>query len=62
MTLLVSAGLLVAGAVMALKLPRVMECGAAAPDEDGESAESAVVRLPAQSKSEARPTPVEQAG
>lgn len=59
MTLLVSAGLLVAGAVMALKLPRVMECGAAAPDEDGESA---VVRLPAQSKSEARPTPVEQAG
>lgn len=59
MTLLVSAALLVAGAVMALKLPRVMECGAAAPGEDGESA---VGRVPTQTKSEVRPTPVEQAG
>ncbi|MGZ9930113.1 MFS transporter [Streptomyces sp. NC-S4] len=54
-TLLVSAVLLFAGAVMALKLPRVMDCGAA---ED----EAAEVRLPAQAKGEARPTPVEQAG
>ncbi|MEU4127432.1 MFS transporter [Streptomyces virginiae] len=53
-TLLVSAGLLFAGAVMALKLPRVMECGAA------EAAEP--VRLPAQAKGEPRPTPVEHAG
>ncbi|MEU3671614.1 MFS transporter [Streptomyces virginiae] len=53
-TLLVSAGLLLAGAVMALKLPRVMECGAA------EAAEP--VRLPAQAKGEPRPTPVEHAG
>ncbi|MCZ4516361.1 MFS transporter, partial [Streptomyces sp. ActVer] len=29
-TLLVSAGLLLLGAVMALRLPRAMECGAAA--------------------------------
>ncbi|WP_327734758.1 MFS transporter [Streptomyces nojiriensis] len=54
-TLLVSAVLLVAGAVMALKLPRAMDCGA------GEE-EAAEVRLPAQAKGEARPTPVEQAG
>ncbi|MFD7913196.1 MFS transporter [Streptomyces sp. NPDC059752] len=56
-TLLVSAVLLFAGAVMALKLPRAMECGAA---ED----EAAEVRLPAQAKGEARATstPVEQAG
>ncbi|MFJ1569738.1 MFS transporter [Streptomyces erythrochromogenes] len=53
-TLLVSAALLFAGAVMALKLPRVMDCGAA------EEAEP--VRLPAQAKGESRPTPVEQAG
>lgn len=53
-TLLVSAALLFAGAVMALKLPRVMDCGAA------EEAEP--VRLPAQAKGEPRPTPVEQAG
>ncbi|WP_327167875.1 MFS transporter [Streptomyces subrutilus] len=44
-TLVVSAGLLLAGAAMALKLPRTMECGApdAGPEGDG-------VRLPAQSK------------
>ncbi|WP_327386214.1 MFS transporter [Streptomyces sp. NBC_01207] len=58
-TLLVSAVLLFAGAVMALKLPRAMECGAA---EDG----AAEVRLPAQAKGEVRaasaPAPVEQAG
>ncbi|WP_329103568.1 MFS transporter [Streptomyces sp. NBC_01439] len=54
-TLLVSAVLLFAGAVMALKLPRAMECGAA-------EEEAAEVRLPAQVKGEARPTPVEQAG
>ncbi|MFB6564904.1 MULTISPECIES: MFS transporter [unclassified Streptomyces] len=54
-TLLVSAVLLFAGAVMALKLPRAMECGAA---EEG----AAEVRLPAQAKGEVRPTPVEQAG
>ncbi|MFC9812839.1 MFS transporter [Streptomyces virginiae] len=53
-TLLVSAGLLLAGAVMALKLPKAMECGAAGAAEP--------VRLPAQAKGEARPTPVEQAG
>ncbi|MFE2128523.1 MFS transporter [Streptomyces amritsarensis] len=53
-TLLVSAALLFAGAAMALKLPRAMECGAA------EEAEP--VRLPAQAKGEPRPTPVEQAG
>ncbi|MFE5680859.1 MFS transporter [Streptomyces erythrochromogenes] len=53
-TLLVSAALLFAGAVMALKLPRAMDCGAA------EEAEP--VRLPAQAKGEPRPTPVEQAG
>ncbi|WP_328791074.1 MULTISPECIES: MFS transporter [unclassified Streptomyces] len=56
-TLLVSAVLLFAGAVMALKLPRAMECGAA---ED----EAAEVRLPAQAKGEVRAAPasVEQAG
>ncbi|WP_046780581.1 MFS transporter [Streptomyces yangpuensis] len=54
-TLLVSAALLFAGAVMALKLPRVMECGVS---DDAEP-----VRLPAQAKGDAaRPTPVEQAG
>ncbi|MCJ1679732.1 MFS transporter [Streptomyces sp. APSN-46.1] len=56
-TLLVSAGLLLAGAVMALKLPRAMECGAVegmAPPEP--------VRLPAQATGEARPSPVEHAG
>ncbi|MFE7187212.1 MFS transporter [Streptomyces erythrochromogenes] len=53
-TLLVSAALLFAGAVMALKLPQVMDCGAA------EEAEP--VRLPAQAKGEPRPTPVEHAG
>ncbi|MFD5621949.1 MFS transporter [Streptomyces yangpuensis] len=54
-TLLVSAGLLFAGAVMALKLPRVMDCGV--------SGDAEPVRLPAQAKGDAaRPTPVEQAG
>ncbi|MEU9146762.1 MFS transporter [Streptomyces sp. NPDC048349] len=47
-TLLVSAGLLVAGAVMALKLPRVMDCGA----EAGGAGGGDVVRLPAQSAAE----------
>ncbi|WP_051807650.1 MFS transporter [Streptomyces sp. NRRL F-2664] len=55
-TLLVSAALLFAGAVMALKLPRAMDCAG-----QGDAAEP--VRLPAQGKGEAaRPTPVEQAG
>ncbi|MFE1809277.1 MFS transporter [Streptomyces sp. NPDC059533] len=55
-TLVVSAGLLFAGAVMALKLPRVMECGA-------DSAAGEPVRLPAQAKAEPCPSPVvEQAG
>jgi DHA2 family multidrug resistance protein-like MFS transporter len=40
MTLFVSAGLLLLGAVAALRLPRVMECGAAAP--------AAVAGIPAQ--------------
>lgn len=59
-TLLVSAGLLLAGAVMALKLPRVMDCGAVADAEP--EAEPAVVRLPAQAGGEPRPTVVERAG
>ncbi|MFD9355006.1 MFS transporter [Streptomyces sp. NPDC060031] len=46
-TLVVSAGLLLAGAVMALKLPRVMECS------DPAGAEP--VRLPAQATSERAP-------
>ncbi|WP_328924934.1 MFS transporter [Streptomyces sp. NBC_00190] len=70
-TLLVSAGLLLAGAVMALRLPRVMECGAADRETDAQTpakartespAESAVVRLPAQVSGEPCPSPVEQAG
>ncbi|MGR4884471.1 MFS transporter [Streptomyces sp. LARHCF249] len=44
-TLLVSAGFLIAGAVMALKLPRVMDCGA-------EAGGGEVVRLPAQASAE----------
>ncbi|MFE6837623.1 MFS transporter [Streptomyces sp. NPDC057705] len=58
-TLLVSAGLLFAGAVMALKLPRAMECGAA---EGGAAGDA--VRLPAQAKGEpcAAPASVEHAG
>ncbi|MEU7605343.1 MFS transporter [Streptomyces sp. NPDC040724] len=58
-TLVVSAGLLLAGAAMALRLPRAMECGAA---ESG-AAEGAV-RLPAQAKGEscAAPASVEHAG
>uniref|UniRef100_A0AAU2JNQ3 MFS transporter n=1 Tax=Streptomyces sp. NBC_00049 TaxID=2903617 RepID=A0AAU2JNQ3_9ACTN len=55
-TLLVSAGLLFAGAVMALKLPKVMECGAA----DDPAPEP--VRLPAQASGEPRPATVEHAG
>ncbi|WP_406181726.1 MFS transporter [Streptomyces sp. NBC_01006] len=47
-TLVVSAGLLLAGAVMALKLPRVMEC----PDAEAEP-----VRLPAQAGPDAARTP-----
>ncbi|WP_030870595.1 MFS transporter, partial [Streptomyces sp. NRRL F-2747] len=43
-TLVVSAGLLLAGAVMALKLPRVMEC----PDSAECDADAEPVRLPAQ--------------
>lgn len=59
MTLLVSAALLFAGAVMALKLPRAMECGAA---EGGAAGDA--VRLPAQAKGEpcAAPASVEHAG
>ncbi|MFJ6757757.1 MFS transporter [Streptomyces sp. NPDC091273] len=58
-TLLVSAALLFAGAVMALKLPRAMECGAA---EGGAAGDA--VRLPAQAKGEpcAAPASVEHAG
>ncbi|MCX4525077.1 MULTISPECIES: MFS transporter [unclassified Streptomyces] len=56
-TLLVSAGLLVAGAVMALRLPKVMECGAA---EGG--GEPPAVRLPAQSAAEPCPAPPERVG
>ncbi|MFI1286290.1 MFS transporter [Streptomyces sp. NPDC020858] len=61
-TLLVSAGLLFAGAVMALKLPRAMEveCGAAAAAGAGASGEP--VRLPAQAKGEVRASAVEHAG
>ncbi|MEU9235909.1 MFS transporter [Streptomyces subrutilus] len=61
-TLLVSAGLLVAGAVMALKLPRAMECEAGGAGEDeaeagaGASAgEGDGVRLPAQACAEPDP-------
>ncbi|MFE9635676.1 MFS transporter [Streptomyces sp. NPDC006463] len=70
-TLLVSAGLLLAGAVMALRLPRVMECGAAAREPDAQTpakahpephAESTVVRLPAQVSGEPCPSPAERAG
>ncbi len=53
MTLLVSAGLLVAGAVMALKLPRAMDFGAEA---DG-AGEGDGVRLPAQACAEPGPGP-----
>ncbi|MFD6231252.1 MFS transporter [Streptomyces sp. NPDC060232] len=54
-TLLVSAALLFAGALMALKLPRGMDCGV--------SGDADPVRLPAQAKGEAvRPAAVEQAG
>ncbi|WP_405829511.1 MFS transporter [Streptomyces sp. NBC_00105] len=58
-TLLVSAALLFAGAVMALKLPRAMECGAA---EGGAAGDA--VRLPAQAKGGpcAAPASVEHAG
>lgn len=60
-TLVVSAGLLFAGAVMALKLPKVMECGVApAPAPVPEAA--APVRLPAQAVGEPRPASVEHAG
>ncbi|WP_329387311.1 MFS transporter [Streptomyces sp. NBC_01351] len=55
-TLAVSAVLLFAGALMALKLPKAMECGAA----EGVPAEP--VRLPAQTKAEPCPAPVEHAG
>ncbi|MFJ2823771.1 MFS transporter [Streptomyces toxytricini] len=45
-TLVVSAGLLLAGALMALKLPRAMDCTAA--DEPGTAGAAAPVQLPAQ--------------
>ncbi|MFE2170085.1 MFS transporter [Streptomyces sp. NPDC059447] len=55
-TLVVSAVLLFAGALMALKLPKVMECGS-------DVAAGEPVRLPAQAKAEPCPSPVvEQAG
>lgn len=56
-TLLVSAGLLVAGAVMALKLPRGMECEAGAGAGAGADGvgEGDGVRLPAQVRAEAGP-------
>ncbi|MFF2792258.1 MFS transporter [Streptomyces sp. NPDC058049] len=64
-TLLVSAVLLFVGAVMALKLPRAMDCGAA--EDEAAPAAGEAVRLPAQAKGEVRsaapaPAPVEQAG
>ncbi|MFJ6796355.1 MFS transporter [Streptomyces sp. NPDC091268] len=51
-TLMVSAALLLAGALMALRLPRVMECSDAAP---AEPAPGDGVRLPAQASSERAP-------
>ncbi|RSS45331.1 MFS transporter [Streptomyces sp. WAC07061] len=63
-TLVVSACLLFAGAVMALKLPRTMEnaepdggagCGATAVDADADA--GAAVRLPAQPAAPSRPAP-----
>ncbi|MET9572063.1 MFS transporter [Streptomyces virginiae] len=69
-TLLVSAGLLFAGAAMALKLPRAMDCGVPSPS-GGEpdpavapppQATAARVAVPAQSKGEPCPAPVEHAG
>ncbi|WP_434095539.1 MFS transporter [Streptomyces goshikiensis] len=53
-TLLVSAGLLLAGAVMALKLPKVMECGGEASGGDGDGAE-AEAWVPAQTAGEPCP-------
>ncbi|MEU7552679.1 MFS transporter [Streptomyces sp. NPDC044571] len=56
-TLLVSAGLLLAGAVMALKLPRAMDCttDAGAADAGAALAEPGQVRLPAQAAVPAAP-------
>ncbi|MFD9729797.1 MFS transporter [Streptomyces sp. NPDC059072] len=63
-TLVVSAGLLFAGALMALKLPKVMECGVPVPSSGEQESEAAATRvaLPAQVKAEPCPSPVEQAG
>ncbi|MFJ8015315.1 MFS transporter [Streptomyces sp. NPDC096339] len=63
-TLVVSAGLLFAGAVMALKLPKVMECGVPSGGEpEAEAAPSVRIAVPAQAKGEPCPSPVvEQAG
>ncbi|MFD7093432.1 MFS transporter [Streptomyces xanthophaeus] len=67
-TLVVSAGLLLAGAVMALKLPRTMECEAPSELADGAavalSAQGGGRRatLPAQVAGDPYPAPVEHAG
>ncbi|MEU9374934.1 MFS transporter [Streptomyces sp. NPDC048255] len=55
-TLVVSAALLLAGAVMALKLPRAMECEVSAEGEGG------AVALPAQATGDPCPSRVEHAG
>lgn len=61
-TLLVSAGFLVAGAVMALKLPRGMDCGVVVDEVDGvegvpESAAPRVAKIPAPAAAPAEPDP-----
>ncbi|MCX4694155.1 MFS transporter [Streptomyces sp. NBC_01408] len=67
-TLVVSAGLLLAGAVMALKLPRVMECEVSAGGEGeavalpAQGGERRAVALPAQATGDPYPARVEHAG
>ncbi|WP_339128446.1 MFS transporter [Streptomyces sp. f51] len=60
-TLLVSAGLLLLGAVIALRLPRVMDCGAPAADVSGTPAPATdAAGLPAQTPAPSgRPTPAQ---
>lgn len=67
-TLVVSAALLLAGAVMALKLPRAMECEVSAEGEGGavalpaQGGERRAVALPAQATGDPCPSRVEHAG
>lgn len=71
-TLVVSAGLLLAGAVMALKLPRAMECGAPGGEPGGDAAVRVPVQgagggrrvggVPSQPCGESYPAPAERAG